>query len=80
MTESERITDILSAESHGIERDELELLYAYILHENYFKSIEYYQIVHYTDAELYYSSEEEFLNECADLILDTEKGRIFLFS
>jgi len=80
MNESERITDILSAELHGIERDELELLYEYIFHQNYFKSIEYYQIVHYTNEELYYSVEEEFLDEHADLILDTEKGRIFLFS
>lgn len=42
------------------------------------KSIEYYQIFHLTNSELYYLGDEteSILND-ADLIEDTEKGRIY---
>ena len=45
------------------------------------KSIEYYQIYHLTNSELYYigSDTEEVLNT-ADMIEDTEKGRIYCWS
>ena len=45
------------------------------------KSIEYYQIYHLTNSELYYlgSETEEALNT-ADMIEDTEKGRIYCWS
>ena len=45
------------------------------------KSIEYYQIFHLTNSELYYLGEEteNILND-ADLIEDTEKGRIYCYS
>ena len=45
------------------------------------KSIEYYQIYHLTNSELYYlgSETEEVLNT-ADMIEDTEKGRIYCWS
>lgn len=45
------------------------------------KSIEYYQIYHLTNSELYYigSETEETLNT-ADMIEDTEKGRIYCWS
>ena len=42
------------------------------------KSWEYYQIFHLTNSELYYLGEEteSILND-ADLVQDTEKGRIY---
>ena len=42
------------------------------------KSIEYYQIYHLTNSELYYlgNETEEALNT-SDMIKDTEKGRIY---
>ena len=45
------------------------------------KSIEYYQIFHLTNMELYYLDEEteNLLNE-ADLVEDTEKGRIYCYN
>ena len=45
------------------------------------KSIEYYQIYHLTNSELYYigSETEEALNT-ADMIEDTDKGRIYCWS
>ena len=46
-----------------------------------FSSWEYYQIFHLTDAELYYMDEEtEMSLNSADVIQDTEKGRIYCFS
>ena len=42
------------------------------------KSIEYYQIFHLTNSELYYLGEEtENILNNADLIEDTDKGRIY---
>lgn len=79
MTTSERIDDILSNDKHGIFRNELKELES--CHVHAFKSIMYYEIIHYTDAELYYIGDEtqKFLDESADLILNTEKGRVYLF-
>ena len=49
---------------------------------NAFKSIEYYLILHFTNSELYYLSDEEttHLNESADIIEDTNQGRIYCFN
>lgn len=48
--------------------------------ENRFKSIEYYIIIHLSNAELYYIDEETLRSyENADLIQDTVKGRIYCF-
>jgi hypothetical protein len=46
-----------------------------------FESIEYYMIVHLTNEELYYTSDEEIeqYQQCADLIEDTQKGRVYGF-
>ena len=45
------------------------------------KSIEYYQIYHLTNSELYYvGSETEEVLDTADMIEDTEKGRIYCWS
>jgi len=54
------------------ENEHNECIYAVL------KSIEYYQIFHLTNSELYYLGEEteNILND-ADLIEDTEKGRIY---
>lgn len=69
MTIEERQAEIIG--TNGIEASEL-------VHENdnAFSSIEYYLIIHMTNAELYYS---DHLAECfnAEEVIDTEKGRIF---
>ena len=74
MTIEERKADIIGTK--GIEASEL-------VHEhgNTFKSIEYYLIIHMTNAELFYGGEMD-LNQylwCfdADEYVDTNKGRIF---
>lgn len=45
------------------------------------KSIEYYQIFHLTNIELYYLGDEteNILND-ADLIQDTKKGRVYCYN
>lgn len=50
--------------------------------DNTFMSYAYHQIMHYTNTELYYLSdeEEETMRELSDLIVDTNKGRIYCFS
>lgn len=47
-----------------------------------FKSIEYYEVHHYTNEELYHMDEEteKTFQEMADLIEDTPKGRIYCMS
>ena len=76
MTIQERIEDVNKLGIFNIEEvkesEYNECIYSV------FKSIEYYQIFHLTNSELYYLGEEteSILNE-ADLIKDTEKGRIY---
>jgi len=69
MTIEERQAEIIG--TNGIEASEL-------VHEhgNTFKSIEYYLIIHMTNAELYYG---DYLKWCFDAkeVIDTDKGRIF---
>jgi hypothetical protein len=50
--------------------------------ENIFKSWEYYLIIHFTNQELYYLSDEEKDNysKIADLELETNEGFLFAFS
>ena len=69
MTIEERQAEIIG--TNGIEASELEHK-----HDNAFSSIEYYLIIHMTNAELYYG---DHLTECFDAeeVIDTEKGRIF---
>lgn len=77
MNTKERIKDILNTGLfNNNELKELEGNYL-----SAFKSIEYYQIFHVTNEELYYLNEEEEHNfkESSDLIKDTEKGRIYCF-
>jgi|DEB0MinimDraft_6_1074348.scaffolds.fasta_scaffold502346_2 hypothetical protein len=71
MTTEERKAEIIG--TNGIEASELEHK-----HDNMFSSIEYYLIMHMTNAELYYGYHltECFDAECVEVI-DTEKGRIF---
>ncbi len=46
-----------------------------------FSSWEYYQIFHLTNEDLYYIDEEtEMSLNSADVIQDTDKGRIYCFS
>jgi len=57
------------------ENEHNECIYAVL------KSIEYYQIFHLTNSELYYLGEEtERALDNADLIEDTEKGRIYCYN
>ena len=69
MTIEERKAEIIG--TNGIEASEL-------VHEhgNTFRSIEYYMIIHMTNAELYYG---DYMTWCfdADEYVDTDKGRIF---
>ena len=69
MTIEERKSEIIG--TNGIEASEL-------VHENdnAFSSIEYYLIIHMTNAELYYG---DYMRWCFDAeeVIDTEKGRIF---
>ena len=69
MTTEERKAEIIG--TNGIEASEL-------VHEhgNTFKSIEYYLIIHMTNAELYYG---DYMRWCFDAeeVIDTGKGRIF---
>jgi hypothetical protein len=48
---------------------------------NSFKSDEYYLILHFTDEEIYYTSDEEKeqFEKIAEDIINTEKGIIFCF-
>jgi len=71
MTTEERKAEIIG--TNGIEASELVHE-----HDNAFSSIEYYLIIHMTNAELYYGYH---LTECFDAYgceyVDTDKGRIF---
>jgi hypothetical protein len=48
---------------------------------NYFKSIEYYLIIHLTNEELYYLDDETetTYTNSADDVEDTKKGRVYLW-
>lgn len=65
----ERKAEIIGTK--GIEASELKHE-----HDNAFSSIEYYLIIHMTNAELYYGGEMEWCFD-ADEYVDTNKGRIF---
>lgn len=74
MNTEERIKDIFK--TGGFNPEEIEHV-----KDNIFKSIEYYIIIHLTNAELYYqSAEEEEINKSAEEIRDTEKGRVYFFN
>ncbi len=79
MTIQERINDVnklgIFNSEEVKENEHNECMFAVL------KSIEYYQIYHLTNSELYYAGEytEEVLNT-ADMIEDTEKGRIYCWS
>ena len=78
MKTEERIEDIFNTGLFNeTELKELEGSICYTA----FKSIEFYQLFHFTNEELYYLNEEEEENFTgfADLIEDTEKGRIYCF-
>ena len=79
MTIQDRINDVNKLgifNSEEVKENEHNECYFSVL-----KSIEYYQIYHLTNSELYYvgSETEEALNT-ADMIEDTEKGRIYCFN
>lgn len=65
-------------EALNLNNEELEELEK----EGHYKSIEFYLIIFYSNAGLYYLSDEETerLEEMADSIEDTPKGRVFAFS
>ena len=69
MTIEERKAEIIG--TNGIEASELVHK-----HDNAFSSIEYYLIIHMTNAELYYG---DYMADCfnAEEVIDTGKGRIF---
>ena len=75
MSDQERITDLMSIgmfnENELVSHDQ----------PNSLSSIEYWQIMHYTNEELYYLDEETHtdIKECADIIEETSKGIAFLF-
>ena len=76
MTIQERIEDVnklgIFNSEEVKESDHNECIYSVL------KSIEYYQIFHLTNSELYYLGEEtESILNGADLVEDTEKGRIY---
>lgn len=50
--------------------------------ENQFKSIEFYQILHFTNEEWYYTADENCKNlkDTADETHETERGLYFCFS
>ena len=75
MTTEERIFDIVEA-NEGIEKNELKKE-----DNGIFQSIEFYQINHYTNEELYYLDDEtkENFQNSSDLIFDTKKGKVFCF-
>ena len=79
MNNEERILDIVTNDKHGIGKNELETVDSD--HCYCFRSIQYHEIIHYTDAELYYLGDETqtYLDDASDLILNTVKGRIYLF-
>ena len=79
MNTQDRILDINSLgifNDTEVEQDTTALR----MQENSFKSIEYFLIVHLTNEELYYMSHDEIPSKFADLIKDTEKGRIYCYS
>jgi hypothetical protein len=77
MDNNERIKDITSTGNF----DSREVTKTYDCFHNSFTSIEFYRIIHYTNAELYYKSyERENFEECAEEIIHTEKGIIYCFN
>jgi hypothetical protein len=77
MTTKERIADLMSTKEFNdteIEKDTMGTV-------NAFKSWEYHLILHYTNEEYYYLSDEwvNALNGNADLNEETEKGFIYGF-
>lgn len=70
-----RIEELLESTELGLTRDE-------IIHENgnLFSSTEYYLIIHLTNAEYYYTSDEEINNyNHADTQGETKKGYFYAF-
>ena len=79
MTIKDRINDVnklgLFNNKEVRENENNECMFAVL------KSIEYYQIYHLTNSELYYiGSETEEALSTADMIEDTDKGRIYCWS
>ena len=79
MTIEERINDVkklgIFNSEEVKENEHNECMFAVL------KSIEYYQIYHLTNSELYYvGSETEEVLDTADMIEDTEKGRVYCWS
>jgi hypothetical protein len=72
MTIEERKAEIIG--TNGIEASELVHEYGHM-----FKSIEYYMIIHMTNAELYYA-DDMALCWYANEHIDTDKGKIFYFT
>jgi len=77
MTTKERIADLMSTKEFNdteLEKDTMGTV-------NAFKSWEYHLILHYTNEEYYYLSDEwvNALNGSADLNTETKKGFIYGF-
>lgn len=74
MTTEERIEDIFNVGTFNDE--EIEAI------DGGFKSWEFYQILHFSNEEWYYTDDEtsEAIQESADQEIHTEKGIIFCFS